>query len=246
MLNDIILALINFLTSTLSGITGLGGGMILLGLMPMFMPAAVVIPVHGAAQLSSNLSRAWFGRRDLDWTYFRPFFIGAILGVAVFGVAIRFVKLDLIPLFIAIYILLTQWSDLINRLLKSLESFYLIGFLQAGISLFVGAPGPLHMALLIKKYDNNDVVVTVGSLMVSLVHALKVAVYVGLGFRFIDHWQVILLMVVSASAGSWAGVKLRNRLPMPWLKSVLPWILTVIALKIIYDNAVKFGWLGGF
>ena len=45
-----------------------------------------------------------------------------------FGMAVKFVKLDLIPLFIAIYILLTQWSATINRLLKSLENFYLIGF----------------------------------------------------------------------------------------------------------------------
>lgn len=241
--NELILGIINFFTSTLAGMVGLGGGAILLGLMPMFLPANIIVPIHGAAQLSSNISRVWFGRRDLDWTYFRPFFIGAILGVVFFGTAIQFVKLDLIPLFIAIYILLTQWSTLINRLLKSFENFYLIGFVQTGIGLFVGAPGPLHMPLLMKKYDNNDVVVTVGSLMMSLIHALKIVVYVSLGFRFFDHWQVILFMVVSASLGSWAGVKLRGLLPLRWVKAALPWLLTLIALKIIYDNVIKFGWL---
>lgn len=99
------------------------------------------------------------------------------------------------------------------------------------------------MPLLMKKYDNKDIVVTVGSLMMTLVHTLKLAVYVALGFSFIEYWQVIVFMVVSASFGSWAGVKLRNRLPMSWLKTALPYLLTVIALKIIYDNVIKFGWL---
>ena len=243
-MNDVILGIINFFTSALAGITGLGGGTILLGFMPMFLPASAIIPIHGTTQLASNVSRVWFGRRDLDFTHFRPFVIGAVVGVAFFGTVVKFVKLDLIPLFIAIYILLTQWSSTVNRLLKSFESFYLIGFLQTGIGLFVGAPGPLHLPLLMKKYDNNDVVVTVGSLMMSLVHVIKLVVYVALGFAFFEYWQVILLMVISASFGSWAGVKLRNRLPMAWVKTVLPWLLTVIALKIIYDNAVKFGWIG--
>ncbi|WP_066804760.1 TSUP family transporter [Moraxella oblonga] len=243
MLNDLILGIINFFTSTLAGITGLGGGTILLGLMPMFLPASAIIPIHGTTQLASNISRVWFGRQELDFTYFRPFVVGAVVGVVFFGTAVKFVQLDLIPLFIAIYILLTQWSKTINRLLKSLENFYLIGFLQTGIGLFVGAPGPLHMPLLMKKYDNNDVVVTVGSLMMTLIHVLKLTVYVILGFAFFEYWQVILFMVVSASLGSWAGVKLRNRLPMNWVKTALPYILTIIALKIIYDNAVKFGWI---
>lgn len=243
MFNELILGIINFFTSALAGITGLGGGTILLGLMPMFLTASAIIPVHGAAQLSSNVSRVWFGRRDLDFTYFRPFLVGSLMGVVCFGTVVRFIELDLIPLLIAIYILLTQWSKTFNRLLKSFDNFYLIGFLQTGIGLFVGAPGPLHMPLLIKKYDDNNVIVTVGSLMMTLVHILKLAVYIMLGFAFFEYARVIIFMMISASLGSWAGVKLRNHLPMGWVKTALPYILTLIALKIIYDNALNFGWL---
>ena len=70
--NDVILGIINFFTSALAGITGLGGGVILLGLMPMFLTASTVISIHGAAQLSSNASRVWFGRHNLNLTHFRP------------------------------------------------------------------------------------------------------------------------------------------------------------------------------
>ncbi len=234
---------INFFTSTMTAITGLGGGMILVGLMPMFLPAVAIIPVHGATQLASNISRAWFGRQYIDKTYLRSYIIGTILGAVVFGVAVYFVHLDLIPLFIGLYILLTQWSSKFNELLKGFENFYVIGFLQTGVGLFVGAPGPMHMPLLMKKYGDNHVVVSTASLMVSFVHLIKVIMYVLMGFVFFDYWQVVLMMIVSAIIGSWVGTCLRHRLPMAWLKRALPWILTIIAVKIIIDNVLKLGWL---
>lgn len=112
----------------------------------------------------------------------------------------------------------------------------MIGFLQTGIGLFVGAPGPMHMPLLIKKY-NNHVVVSTASAMISIVHLIKLIMYVSMGFVFMDYWQVIVMMIIGAIIGSWVGTKLRHRMPMPWL-------LTIIAIKIIADNAIKlnFAW----
>ncbi|WP_227503431.1 sulfite exporter TauE/SafE family protein [Moraxella bovoculi] len=52
------------------------------------------------------------------------------------------------------------------------------------------------------------------------------------------------MMIIGAIIGSWVGTKLRHRMPMPWLKRILPWLLTIIAIKIIADNAIKlnFAW----
>lgn len=177
-MSELLLSIINFLTSTMTGITGLGGGMILAGVMPMFLPTVAIIPVHGATQLASNASRAWFGRRHVDMTYIKPYLIGTLIGAVVFGILVRFIKLDLIPLLIGFYILLTQWSHKFNELLKSFENFGVIGFLQTGIGLFVGAPGPMHMPLLIKKYNDNHVVVSTASAMISIVHLIKLNVCV--------------------------------------------------------------------
>ena len=80
MLNDSLLALANLLTSALTAITGVGGGMILIGLIPFFVPAAAIVPVHGVTQLVSNATRAWFGRDALDFTYFWQFLAGSWLG----------------------------------------------------------------------------------------------------------------------------------------------------------------------
>ncbi|WP_434352688.1 sulfite exporter TauE/SafE family protein [Psychrobacter sp. HD31] len=244
MLNEVTLSLINLFTSALTAITGLGGGTILIGLLPILLPSVAIVPVHGASQLASNASRAWFGRESLDYTYFKPFLVGSLFGIAVFGLAVRYFQLELIPLFIGIYILLIQWSDTVNKWLRSLENFYLVGFIQMGLGLFVGTPGPLAIALLNKKYEDNHTVVSVGALMMSVIHGAKLPVYFSLGFAFSEYWKLMLMMIVMAIVGSLIGTRLRHIIPMPWLKKVLPWLLTLIALKLIISKVLEFGWIG--
>ena len=231
--NDLLLALVNLLTSVISGIAGMGGGVILVGLLPLFLPAAAIVPVHAAAQLASNASRTWFGRSQMDWRYMLPYVVGAVGGTAAFWLLVRVISLEWVPLLIAVYILLTQWVAPVNRWLKNRENFYLIGFIQVGIGMFVGSPGPLHMPLLTKKYDDTHTVVTVASAMMTFFHTLKLVAYLALGFVFMEYWQLIVLMSISAVIGSWLGVRLRHRMPMAWLKGAMPWILTVIALQVM-------------
>ena len=54
-------------TSILSGIMGMGGGILLLTIMMQFFPPAILIPLHGSIQWSSNISRAYFNRKDILW-----------------------------------------------------------------------------------------------------------------------------------------------------------------------------------
>ena len=81
--------------------------------------------------------------------------------------------------------------------------------------------------------------ITTSSFLMSIMHILKIAVYVLTGFAFLDYWQVIMMMIVSAVIGSWVGVKLRHRFSMHWLKRALPWLLSVIALKLIITTALN-------
>lgn len=159
-----------------------------------------------------------------------------------FGVLIRYVELSLIPLFIGLYILLITWSRTFNRLIQRFESFFWVGFLQTGLGVFVGTPGPLNIAVLNKYYDDNHIVVTTGALMMTVVHTAKLIVYISLGFAFSDYWRLLVMMVVMATLGSWLGTYLRQRIKMEWLKKILPWLLTVLALRlvigIIYQNFV--------
>lgn len=235
MLDSSWLFVLNWATSLLTAITGMGGGTVLIGLLPLFISPVALIPVHATTQLASNVSRAWFSRELLQWRFVAMFAWGALGGAVIFGLLVQWLVLDFIPLFIGVYILLMQWSSFFNRILRRLDNFYLIGFVQMGIGLFVGATGPLHMPLLLKTYDNATAV-SVGSVMMALVHLGKLLVFMALGFVFDDYWQIIVIMVLAASLGSWCGVRLRAYVPIAWLQRIMPWLLTATALNIIIHN----------
>lgn len=239
MLNHLLLALANLITSALTAITGVGGGMILIGLMPLFVPAVAIVPVHGVTQLVSNGTRAWFGRKEINYQFFGQFVAGSLVGLLVFGVLIRFVHLSLIPLFIGIYILLITWSDTFNQAIRRFESFFLVGFLQTGLGVFVGTPGPLNIAVLNKHYEDNHVVVSTGALFMTVVHFAKILVYISMGFAFADYWQLLVVMIIMATLGSWFGTALRHKVKIEWLKKSLPWILTLLAVQLIGKVVLK-------
>ena len=135
---------------------------------------------------------------------------------------------------------LITWSDTFNRVIRRFESFFLVGFVQTGLGVFVGTPGPLNIAMLNKYYDDNNVVVTTGALMMTVVHTAKLLVYVAMGFVFADYWQLLVMMVVMATVGSWLGTRLRHKIRLDWLEKILPYLLTLIALKLIVDIAHRY------
>ena len=74
------LILASFLTSTFTGIFGVGGGVLLLSFMPGLIPAAAIIPVHGFVQLFSNSTRVMFAWRSVRYALVWPYLSGGIFG----------------------------------------------------------------------------------------------------------------------------------------------------------------------
>jgi uncharacterized membrane protein YfcA len=151
MTNEILLVLIAFGTSTLTAITGIGGGMMLIAIMPGFLPAAAIVSVHGIVQLFSNSSRAFFGLRFLRWEFVLAFISGSIIGGLIAAGITREINLEYTPLIIAAYILFTVWGPKLEFKKPVKGEFVLIGAAQTGLSMMVGATGPLGQAALLRK-----------------------------------------------------------------------------------------------
>ena len=119
-MTELILGVIAFLTSTVAGIVGIGGGMILIAILPSFLPLNALIPVHGLSQMSSNLSRAVFGYKDIQFEVIPKFLLGSFIGIALFASILNFISLEFVLLFIGVYILLSLWSQKFNEKIKAL------------------------------------------------------------------------------------------------------------------------------
>jgi len=233
MSTEILLGIITFFTSTIAGIIGLGGGMILIAVLPSFLPVNALVPVHGLTQLSSNLSRAVFGYKDVKVEVIPKFLFGSLIGVTFFATILYFISLTYVPLFIGIYILLSLWSKKFNEKIKRFENYIVIGFFQSGFSIVVGATGPLATTLLVKDYDDKHTVVATAAALMSITHTLKVFTFMIFGFIFFDYIGILIAMIIGAIAGSWAGTKLRDKIDGKKFMMALKVLLSVLAVKLI-------------
>lgn len=234
-MTELILGLLTFLTSTVAGVVGIGGGMMLIAILPSFLPLNALIPVHGLTQMSSNFSRAVFGYKDVQYEVIPKFLLGSIVGIGIFAAIINFISLEYVPLFIGAYILLSLWSQKFNDKIKKFENYYIIGFFQTGLSIVVGATGPLTMTILLKDYKDKDKVVATGAALMSITHILKVFVFMYFGFVFFDYIGIIVAMIIGAVAGSWAGTQLRDKIDGKRFTIILKVLLTALAIKVIVD-----------
>ena len=79
-----ILIIAAFITSSISAVIGMGGGIILLGIMAMIIPEGyMVIALHGIIQLISNTTRTYVFKKHLKNDLIKQFSIGAFLGVGI-------------------------------------------------------------------------------------------------------------------------------------------------------------------
>jgi len=235
MSSELILAVAAFLTATVSGVIGFGGGMLLIAIMPMFLPPLAVVPVHGVVQLASNASRMAFSWRDVQWHMVLPFIVGSLLGVALFALVLFNISTDYIPVAIAVYILLSLWSESFARALRRYESLYTVGFMQSGLGIVVGTPGPLALALLSKRLEDPNHVIATTALFVTISHVAKLLVFGLIGFSFLSYWPVMTVMLIGSVLGSWAGTRIRTSLDHERLALAVKVLLTGLCLKMIWD-----------
>lgn len=232
-MNELILGLITFFTSTVAGIVGVGGGMMLIVILPSFLPLNALIPIHGLTQVSSNLSRAIFGYKDVQYEVIPKFLLGSAIGIGMFAAVLNLISLQYVPLFIGVYILLSLWSEKFNEKIKRYESYFLAGFFQTGLSMVVGATGPLTMTLLFKDYKDKNKVVATGAALMSITHILKVFVFMYFGFVFFDYIGVIVAMIIGAVSGSWFATKLRDKIDGKKFTMILKVLLSALAIQVI-------------
>ncbi len=234
MSSDVLLILISFVTSTITAITGIGGGMILIAIMPGFLPAASIVPIHALVQLFSNTSRALFGWRFLHWEFVLAFIAGSIIGGLVAAGISREINLEYTPLLIAAYILYTVWGpkQVFRKPLKG--GLVVIGAIQTGLSMMVGATGPMGQAALLRKGLQRDALVVTGALMTTFTHLIKIILFALLGFSFVNYWQLIAGMSIAVILGALLGTQIRYKVPEAPFHLLLKWVLTLLAIRMIY------------
>lgn len=227
-----------FLSSSLTAVLGLGGGMLLISIISIFLPPGAVVPVHGVVQFASNASRGAFSPKDICREILWPFLIGCLVGTMAGSQVVLKVPTALLPIPLGIFILVMTWLPQIKKKLWFPGRFLSLGFVQAFLTLFVGATGPLNLPFLIRAGLSRDQLVATGAAFMTIVHLVKIITFGLLGFAFGSYLLLMLLMVLAVVFGSYVGTRLRHRFPEKLFLMTFKVLITLLALRMIIKAAI--------
>ena len=237
-MDSLFLVVAAFLSSSLTAVLGLGGGMLLISIMSVFLPPAAIVPVHGVVQFASNASRGAFSAKDIRRDTLWPFLVGCLIGTLAGSRVVLKVPPEVLPLPLGVFILTMTWLPQIKKKLWFPGRFLSLGFVQAFLTLFVGATGPLNMPFLIRAGLSRDQLVVTGAAFMTIVHLVKIITFGLLGFAFGPYLFLMLLMILAVISGSYAGTRLRHKVPEQLFLMTFKLLITVLAIRMIIKALV--------
>ncbi len=233
-MDNLFLIVAAFLSSSLTAVLGLGGGMLLISVMSIFLPPAAIVPVHGVVQFASNASRGAFSAKDIRRDILWPFLAGCLIGALAGSRVVLKVPTEFLPLPLGIFILAMTWLPQIKKKLWFPGRFLSLGFVQAFLTLFVGATGPLNMPFLVRAGLSRDQLVVTGAAFMTIVHLVKIITFGLLGFAFGPYLALMLLMILAVISGSYAGTRLRHQVPEQFFLRAFKLLITLLAMRMIF------------
>ena len=168
-------------------------------------------------------------RRDILW----PFLVGCLIGTLAGSRVVLKVPTEFLPLPLGVFILTMTWLPQIKKKLWFPGRFLSLGFVQAFLTLFVGATGPLNMPFLIRAGLSRDQLVVTGAAFMTIVHLVKIITFGLLGFAFGPYMFLMLLMILAVISGSYAGTRLRHKVPEQLFLMTFKLLITLLAMRMI-------------
>ena len=234
-----ILGLAAFLTSILSAVIGLAGGITLLAVMLLFLDPLVAIPLHGAVQLVSNGSRSWFQRahveRPILWRYSTLLLPGGLAGLFF----VQQLAPELMRVLIGGFVLVATWVP--HWLLLGVNPqhsdphrrFVWLGGAIGFLNMSIGATGPLSAPFFLGLGLSRQALVGTQAACQAVGHLVKITLFALAGFAFASWLEPLALLAAAVVAGSWVGTRLLDRVSERVFVPLFKTLLTLIALRLI-------------
>lgn len=241
-----VLAVAAFLTAMLSGIIGMGGGMLLLATLFCFLSHGEAIPTHAAVQLASNGTRLLAFVSFVDWPTVRRFCLGALPG-SILGAVLLWSLGEptrsepVLKLVVGLYILVvtllprssaphvaTVWWD-----------FPLLGLIAGTAALTVGAIGPLIAPLFARRAFVKERLIATKAVCQAVLHVAKIPAFFWLRSLDVDRLGTLaLVMIVMVIPGTLLGKAMLKKVSDAQFVTLYRVALLIAGMKITVFDAL--------
>lgn len=232
-------------TATLSGVFGMAGGLILMGLLTAVLPVPAALAIHGLVQMASNASRILLHLKHVVWRVVGFYAIGAVATMAAFTVisyapskAIVYLALGLLPIVV--------WLPERYIPLDAARPTHavLAGILSTAMALTSGVSGPLADIFLVRSVLTRHQVLSTKAALQMFSHFSKVLFYGGAillagGGGFTPPWLLVAACAL-AVVGVTLGAQVLDKLTDQGFRAWRRWIFTGIAAMYLVQAAILF------
>jgi len=245
-MEQIILIITALITSSISAVIGMGGGIILLGIMAILIPEGyMVIALHGIIQMVSNGTRTFVFQDHIKKKLISEYLIGALigLGLSVFIVyelmhfydvsSANQIKFDYLKPIIGLYIL---WYLYLRGTKKEQKNklFIIVGFIGGLCSIFIGAVGPLIAPFFLRNDLNKENIIANKAACQIITHIGKIPIFMYFfHVNYIEQSYILLPLIISVYIGTNIGKKLLGSISEETFKMIFKVCLTIIALRLV-------------
>ena len=221
------------LASTVTTITSIGAGMIMYGVLSLFLDLKVVIPLVAPAQLLAVGLRCWLFRRHLHWRLAALFFLGVVPGIyagaLLFDLLTETALRRIIGVFLLAFAVYEMWQDSENRTTPH-AAFLPLGGVVAGALLgSIGIAGPMLAVIFLRYGLLKEDLIAMVALFFLLGNAQRTVLYWQQGFFVDDRLALSVAMGVAMLGGVYVG------------RRVLPHISREFFRRLVLGMLVLFG-----
>lgn len=238
-------------SSFISGIFGMAGGMILMGIIIALVPVSTAMILHGAIMMIANGWRAYLLRGHIDWSVFGRYLIGAVLGIALlFLITWRpdktaiYLILSLVPIVVW---LPRNWIDLDVRKPGQAE---FTGFIVQAMNTLAGVAGPILDIFFVRTDMSPSAIVATKSATQSVSHLVKASFWSAPllisaddAERLFPPVALIATAIPTAMLATFLGKQILQRMGAKHFRNWVKTLVSAIGMVYFLRALSGYGWI---
>ena len=227
-------------TSFISGIFGMAGGLVMMGVLVALVPVSTAMIAHGMIQTVANGWRSWLLRQHIDYKIIVRYAIGSAVSIVLLaGISwtpdkkILYVLLGLVPFLV--------WlpQDRFNLDIRKPGLAVVAGVGVSGLNTIAGVAGPLLDLFFVKNNMTRQEIVATKSIAQVMSHLVKIVFWSSTLYltaqpeHFPPYWLLILAVPLSMT-GTWLGGLILARMTDVNFKRWMKILVTLIGVVFLF------------